>query len=94
MWQVLPSVGDKNPQISQLGSLAAIQWTYRICKFMKERDWSINMQAEKQTNGQTDKHTDRRTVTSIAIPRIPIGGEINIFKVQKLWLLKRRLICF
>jgi len=29
----------------QLGSLAAIQKTYRICKFMKERDWSINTAA-------------------------------------------------
>jgi len=35
----------QNPQISQLSSLAAIQWTYRICKFMKERDWSINTAA-------------------------------------------------
>ena len=42
---MLPSVGDTNPQISLLGSLAAIQWTYRICKFMKECDWSINTAA-------------------------------------------------
>ena len=42
---MLPSVGDENPQILQLGSLVAIQYAYRIWRFMKERDWSINTAA-------------------------------------------------